>query len=76
MPVTISSSSGSRKAAVSYVTLVRPTRPDAYEALDEIVESRRCVVLDLQGAHDELAALDPERAEVAVVLRARMVEVR
>ena len=49
---------------------------DPYERLDEIVEAGWCVVLDRGCAHHELAARCREAAEVPVVLRPRVVEVR
>ena len=60
--------------------LVRHARaPDpahAHERLDQVVESGGRVVLDRRGAHHELAALGSEPSEMAVVLRACVVEVR
>ncbi len=60
--------------------LVRHARaPDpahAHERLDQVVESGRRVVLDRRCAHHELAALGSEPSEMAVVLRACVVEVR
>ena len=55
----------------------RPPEPlDADEALEEVVEPRGRVVLDVRGAHHELGAVEAEAAEVPVVLGARVVEVR
>ena len=49
----------------------------ADESLEQVVEAGRCVVLDVRGAHHELGFGDAHRrAEVAVVLGARVVEVR
>src|SRR6185312_2061238 len=49
---------------------------DADETLDQVVEAGRRVVLDARSAHRELRAVHPEAAEVTVVLRSRVVEVR
>ena len=49
---------------------------DADEALEQVVEAGRREVLDVRGPHHELGSLDPQRAEMPVVLGARVVEVR
>ena len=66
---------GAGRAAHSYVRLDRPSLLDAHEALEQVVETGGRVVLDVRGAHHVLGAVDPEAAEVAVVLGARVVEV-
>ena len=52
-----------------------PDAADAYERLDQVVETRGRVVLDRGCAHHELAAGGRGRSEVAVVLGPRMVEI-
>ena len=49
---------------------------DADETLDQVVEAGRRVVLDARSAHRELRAVHAEAAEVTVVFRSRVVEVR
>src|SRR4029079_14632310 len=53
-----------------------PEAAHADEALEQVVEAGRRVVLDARSAHHELRAVHAQTAEVPVVLRSRVVEVR
>src|SRR6185312_7979734 len=52
-----------------------PEAAHADEALEQVVEAGRRVILDARSTHHELRAVHAQTAEVPVVLRSRVVEV-